>query len=112
MKNIFSAKFGVPLPEVEKISKLIDTLGDYAIKSVRAYLEEDLKDTYHAPCLASWDVFMWFELVQDSALIDFLISGTYEAKLLVKSLQSCVEWYGQTEIEESRSRLKVMSIIN
>jgi|SRR5208337_372388 len=100
------------MPGVEKISKLIDALRDYAVKSARVYLEEHLKDAYHAPCLASWDAFMWFELVQDWELVDFLISGTDRAKLLMKSLQSCLQWYGQTEIEEIHSRLKRMSIIN
>jgi hypothetical protein len=103
---------GIPLPEVEKISKLIDALRDYAVKSARAYWEDHLKDTYLAPCLASWDAFMWSELVQDSELVDFLISGTDKAGLLVRSLQSCLQWYGQTELDGILSRLRIMSMIN
>ncbi|MGO9015125.1 MAG: hypothetical protein ACLQF0_09105 [Dissulfurispiraceae bacterium] len=100
------------MPEVEKISKLIDALRYYAIKNARQYWTEHLKDIYHAPCLASWDAFMWLELVPDWELIDFLISGTDEAKLLMKSLQSCLQWFGQNEIEKIYSNLKMMSIIN
>lgn len=103
---------GIPLPEVEKISKLIDALRDYAVKSARANREEHLKDTYQSPCLASWDAFMWFELVQDWELVDFLTSGTDKAALLVRSLQSCLQWYGQTELEKIHLRLKILSIIN
>jgi len=102
----------IPLPGVEKISKLIDAIRDYAVKSARTYWEDHLKDTYQAPSLTSWDAFMWFELVQDSELVEFLISGTDKAKLLVRSLQSCLQWYGQTEIEEIKSRLKITSMIN
>jgi hypothetical protein len=100
------------LPEVEKVSKLIDALRDYAVNSARAYYEENPADRYLAPCLASWDSFAWFELVQDWEIIDFLISGTREAKLLVRSLQSCLQWYGQTEVDEIIARLSLMSIIN
>ena len=102
----------IPLPGVEKISKMIDAVRDYAVKSARAYCEEQMTDTYRAPSLTSWDACMWFELVQDWELSDFLISGTDKAKLLVKSLQSCLQWYGQTEIEEINSRLKIMGMIN
>ncbi len=102
----------IPLPGVEKISKLIDALRDYAVKSAGASFEEQMTDTYRAPSLSSWDACMWFELVQDWELSDFLISGTGKAKLLVRSLQACLQWYGQTEIEEIHSRLKIMSMIN
>ncbi len=53
------------MPGVDKISKLIDALWDYAVKSARVYFAEYLKDECHDPCLASWDAFMWFELVPD-----------------------------------------------
>jgi hypothetical protein len=103
---------GMRLPEIEKISMLIDALRDYAVKSARAHWEEHLTDTYCAPCLASWDAFAWFELVQDLEIIDFLTSGTRQAKLLVRSLQSCLQWYGQTEIDEILARMSLISIIN
>jgi len=88
----------MPLLRVEKISKLIDALRNYAVKSSRADCEEQMTNTYRAPSLTSWDAWMWFELLQDWEVSDFLISGTDKAKLLVKSLQSCLQWYGQTEI--------------
>jgi hypothetical protein len=100
------------MTKVEKISKLIDALRDYAFRSARVYSEYHPKDVYNPPCLASWDALMWFELAPDWELIDFLISGSDEAKLLVKSLQSCLQWYVQNEIEEIDSRLIMMSIIN
>ena len=103
---------GIPLPELEKISKLIDALRDYGLKSARQYWEEYQSNTYDAPCLASWDAFMWFELVQDWELCDFLVSGSDKAKKLVKSLQSCLQWYGQGEIDEILARLRIMSIVN
>lgn len=83
------------LPEVEKISKLIDALRAYADVSAREHCEEHPAETYCAPCMASWDALAWFELVQEWDLIDFLVSGTNEAKLLVRSLQSCLQWFGQ-----------------
>ena len=83
------------LPAVEKISKLIDALRAYADVSARKHCEEHPAETYYAQCLASWDALAWFELVQEWDLIDFLVSGTDEAKLLVRSLQSCLQWYGQ-----------------
>ena len=99
----------LPLPGVGKISKLIDALRDYSLMSARAYWEDHFKDTYQAPCLTSWDTFMWFELVQDWELIDFLISGTDEARLLVRSLQSYLQWSGQTEIDGILARMRLMS---
>ncbi len=61
------------MTEVEKISKVIDALKDYAVKNARVHHP---KDAYNAPYLASWDALMWFELVQDRELVAFLISGT------------------------------------
>ncbi len=100
------------MAKIEKISKLIDALKDYAVKSARAYWEGHLTDSDYPPCLASWDALMWYDLAPDWEFIDFLISGTDEAKLLLKSLQSCVQWYIQTEIEEFHSRSKIMCMIN
>ena len=100
------------LPGVEKISKLVDALRDYAVKSTQEYCDEQMTDTYCAPSLTSWDAFMWFELVRDWELVEFLISGTDKARLLVRSLQSCLQWYGKTEIEEIKSRLEIMGMTN
>jgi len=102
----------IPLPELEKISKLISALRDYGVKSAREYWEEYQSSTYDAPSLASWDAFMWFELVQDWELVGFLISGTDKAGRLVRSLQSCLQWYGQGEIDEILERLRLMSMVN
>ena len=68
------------LPEVEKISRLIDALRDYAIKSARAHWEKNLTATYCAPPIASLDAFLWFELAQDWELINFLLSENSEAR--------------------------------
>gem|GEM_PF-1261850 len=102
----------IPLPGIEKISILIDALRNYAVKSTRECWEEQLTDTYRAPSLTSWDACMWFDLLQDWELSYFLISGTDKAMLLLKSLQSCLQWYGQTESEKINSRLKIMSMSN
>ena len=102
----------MPLPEVREISKIIDAIRDYAVTSARACYEERLTDLYHAPSLSSWNAWMWFELVQDWKLSDFLVSGTDKAKKLVKSLQSCLQWYGQREIDEILTRSKIKSMMN
>jgi hypothetical protein len=99
----------VPLPVVGKISRLIDALRDYSLMSARAYWEDQFKDTYQAPCLASWDNFQWFELVQDWELIDFLISGTDKAQLLIRSLQSFLQLSGQSEIDEILAQVRIIS---
>jgi len=100
------------LPDVEKISKLIDALRDYALRSARLYWEEHLVETYDAPYLASWDAAAWFELVQDRELADFLTGGSEEATLLMRSLQTCLQWYGQSEVDEMLRHLSMMSIMN
>ena len=103
---------GTLLPDVREISKIIDAIRDYAVTSVRACHEEHLTDFYHAPSLSSWDAWMWFALVKDWKLSDFLVSGTDKAETLVKSLQSCLQWYGQGEIDDVRTRLKIKSMMN
>jgi len=103
---------GMCLPEVEKISKLIDALRDYAANSARAYYEENPMDTYRGPCLASWDAFAWFELMQDWELVDFLLSDASESRRLMRSLQSLLQWYGQAEVDEIIERMSVLSRIN
>ena len=102
----------MPLPEVREISIIIDAIRDYAVTSARACHEEHLTDLYHAPSLFSWDAWMWFELIQDWKVSYFLASGTDKAKKLVKSLQSCLQWYGQGEVDEILRHLSMMSIMN
>jgi len=99
----------IPLPGVGKISKLIDALRDYSMMSARACWEDHFKDTYQAPCLSSWDALLWFELVQDWELIDFLISGTDKARLLVRSLQAYLQLAGQTAIDDILERMRLIS---
>lgn len=100
------------LPDVEKISKLIDALKDYSTGSARRYWEEHGMETYYAPSLAAWDVLSWFELVQDWELVSFLTGGSEEAKLLMRSLQKCLQWYGQSEVDDILRHLNIMSTIN
>jgi len=85
---------GMPLPEVREISKIIDAIRDYAVTSAGACHEEYLTDLYHAPSLSSRDAWMWLELLQDWELSGFLVSDAEKAIKLVKSLQSCLQWYG------------------
>jgi len=55
---------------------------------------------------------MWFALAQAWKLSDFLVSGTDKTEKLVKSLQKCLQWYGQSEIDEILTRLKIKSMMN
>ncbi|MGC2062627.1 MAG: hypothetical protein WA610_06590 [Thermodesulfovibrionales bacterium] len=102
----------MPLPEIREVGKIIDAIRDYAVASAHECHEEHLTDKYRAPSLSSWDSVMWFELLQDWELADFLVSGTDRATRLLKSLQYCLQWHGQREIDETISRLKIMSMIN
>jgi len=100
------------LPEVREISRAIDAVRDYAVTTAHACYEKHLTDIYQAPSLSSWDACMWFDLVQNWELSYFLVSGTDRAKRLVRSLQSCLQWYGQSEIDKILRRLSVLSIMN
>ncbi|NJD55240.1 MAG: hypothetical protein FIA94_02405 [Nitrospirae bacterium] len=100
------------LPEIREISMVVDAVRDYAVASARACCEERLTESYQAPSLASWDACMWFDLLQNWELSCFLVSGTDRAKRLLRSLQSCLQWYGQSEIAEHLKRLSVLSILN
>lgn len=102
----------IRLPEVKKISRLIDGLRDHAVNSARAEWERHLTDTYSAPDLASWDDLSWFELAQDWKLVDFLLSDRWEACKLRRSLQSLLQWYGQTELDEIIEQKRLLSIMN
>ena len=97
------------LPDVEKISRLIDALRDYALKEAGAFPGESWAAFYSAPDLASWDAFLWFELAQDWEVAEFLTSGTYRAEVLLRSLRSLMQWYGQAERD---GMLRRMGIIN
>ena len=99
----------LPIPGVEKISRLIDALRDYALKEAGAFPGESWAASYNAPNLALWDDFLWFELAKDWEVVEFLTSGTYRARVLLCSLQSLMHWYGQAAREEM---LRRMSIIN
>jgi hypothetical protein len=95
----------LPIPAVEKISRLIDALRDYTVKEAGAFPG----DSWASPDLASWDVFLWFELAQDWEAADFLTSGTYRAKKLLRSLHFLMEWYGQTERDEMLRRMRTLN---
>ncbi len=97
------------LPEVGKISTLIDAVRDYAVSRARASYDKNPAEAYRAPCLASWDAFLWFELVQDWEMVDFLLSGGPRSRRLMRSLQSLLQWYGQTELDGIPSGTDVLS---
>lgn len=99
----------LPIPGVEKISRLIDALRNYALKEAGSFPGESWAASYNAPNLALWDAFLWFELAQDREVVEFLTSGTYRARVLLSSLQSLMQWYGQSERDDM---LRRMSIIN
>jgi len=99
----------LPIPGIEKISRLIDALRDYALKEAGAFPGESWAASYSAPDLALWDEFLWFELVKDWEVVEFLTCGTYRARVLLGSLQSLMQWYGQAERD---NLLRHMSKIN
>ncbi len=99
----------LPIPAVEKISRLIDTLMDYTLKDAGAFPGDSWAASYNAPDLASWDAFEWFEFAQDWEVADFLSSGTYRAKVLLGSLQSLVLWYGNSERDEMLRRIRILN---
>lgn len=100
------------LPEIREISLIVDAVRGYAVASARACCEERLTDSYQAPSLSSWDACMWFDLLQNWELSCFPVSGTDTSKRLLGSLQACLEWYRQREIDEHLRRLSVLSMIN
>ena len=99
----------LPIPGVEKVSRLIDALRDYALKEAGAFPGESWAVSYSPPDLALWDAFLWFEFARDWEVADFLTSGTYRAKVLLSSLQSLMQWYWQAERD---NMLRRMSKIN
>ncbi len=99
----------LPVPAVEKISRLIDALRDYALKKAGAFPGDSWAASYSPPDLASWNAFEWFELAQDWEVADFLASGTYRARVLLGSLQSLVQWYGNSERDEMLRRMRILN---
>lgn len=99
----------LPIPGVEKISRLIDALRNYALKEAGAFPGESWAVSYTASDLALWDAFEWFEISQDWEVADFLTSGTYRAKILLSSLRSIMHWYGQTERDEMLRRMRIVN---
>jgi len=99
----------MPVPKLEKISDLVIALKSYSDRRAESCRGLHLTYILDVPRLASWDAMDWYELVQDWELIDFLVSGTAEADLLVKSLQSCIQWYEKGVRNEV---LETMRIIN
>ncbi|HXY55216.1 MAG TPA: hypothetical protein VEM40_11170 [Nitrospirota bacterium] len=87
------------LPELEKLSKLISALRDYALKSARDQWAKNTSIAYLAPRLDSWDTFVWFELAKDWEVVNYLLSDTTRARKLMRSLHYCLQWYGQNEID-------------
>lgn len=99
----------LPIPAVEKVSRLIDALRDYTMKEAGAFPGDSWAASYSAPDFDSWNAFEWFDLAQDWEVADFLASGTYRAKVLLRSLQFLVEWHGQTERGEMLRRMRILN---
>lgn len=95
------------LPDIGTISRLIDTLRDYALRSAHEQWGEHMSETYLPPRLDSWDAFAWFELSGDWQVVDYLLSDTNQARRLMNSLQSCLQWYGQQELDERLLRMRI-----
>ncbi len=64
----------VSLPDVEKISELITSLSDYAIKSAREQWAKNMSSVYLTPRLHCWDECVWFELSKDRQVVNYLLS--------------------------------------
>ena len=89
----------LPLPELGKLSRLISALRDYALTSAHDQWAKNMPEIYLTPRLDSWDYFDWFELAKEWEVVNYLLSGTIRAKRLMRSLHSCIQWYGQSEID-------------
>ena len=99
----------MPLPEVEKISALITALKLYSDSRVESNRKQLPSYVFDPPRLASWDALDWYELVHDWELIDFLVSGTPKADRLLRSLQSCLQWFEHAEIDEVLESLRIIN---
>jgi hypothetical protein len=98
---------GKPVPEVEKISALITALKIYMVMHAGSCRNPQSAYVFDTPSLASWDALDWYEVTQDIELIDFLISGAKEADRLLRSLQSCIQWHMQTEVDQIRKHSRI-----
>ncbi len=94
------------VPDVEKISGLITALSEYAIRSAREQWTQDTSSCYQVPYLGSWDASAWYKLAKDHHVVNYLLSDTARARVLMRSLHFCMYWYGQAEID----RLQCMRI--
>lgn len=99
----------LPIPAVEKISRLLNALREYILKEAGAFPGDSWAASYSAPDFGSWNAFEWFELAQDWEVADFLATGTYRAKVLLRSLQFLIEWYGQAERDELLRRMRILN---
>ncbi len=93
----------VSLPDVEKISRLITALSDYAVKSAREQWSENMTSVYKAPRVRCWDDCAWFELAKDREVVHYLLSDLAGAWVLLRSIHFCLNWYGQAEIDRLQS---------
>jgi len=93
-------------PDVEKISKLITAISEYAVKSAREQWAQHMSSVYLPPRLRCWDECAWFELARDWEVVNYLLSDLASAWVLMRSLHFCLQWYGQNEID----RLQCMKI--
>jgi hypothetical protein len=93
----------VSLPDVEKISRLIAALSDYAAKSAREQWAQNMSAAYIPPRIRCWDESAWFELAKDWQIVNYLLSDLAGAWVLMRSLYFCLCWYGQAEIDRLQS---------
>ena len=93
----------ISLPDVEKTSRLITALSDYAVTSAREQWTENMPSIYVAPRIRCWDESAWFELAKDWEVVNYLLSDLAGAWVLTRSLYFCLHWYGQAEIDRLQS---------
>jgi len=94
------------VPDVEKISGLITSLQDYAVRNAREQWAQKMSSEYRTPRLRCWDECAWIELAKDREVVDYLLSDLTGAWILMRSLHFCLHWYGQAEID----RLQKMGV--
>jgi len=97
----------VSLPDVEKISRLITVLSEYAVKSAREQWTQKMSFAYIAPRICCWDERTWLELTKDRQVVNYLFSDLTGAWILMRSLHFCLRYYGQVEID----RLQHMGMV-
>ncbi len=99
-----------PYPDVDKISMLITALSVYAAKSAREQWAQKGSPAYSTPRLRCWEEGSWFELAKDRQVVDYLLSDQASAWILMRSLQFCLRWHGQAEIERLQSMGTVIEL--